>query len=457
MRLGNRQEDKVGAHVCSELHGAHKVSLERLSIPCLALFMMITRGRARFSELHDAHKVWSASRALALFTMITLPLLLMSLFVARVGYVETIDPLHQVFLDQVKAVIAKEASQDALYELLKIATPTLNKHDILDTSTRTSAFHTLQLHVHPDSHPSSNTTSLYQDVQTFYDDCCDLVKTGKRTKDYGAGDDFPPHFHVRDKWPFLNLTTLSQESRGVQDDSLTALVITQCMNSRGAIAHGNMTENTFVTESMRKYTSVQAAFEHNGGSKYLTSIADIKKELFQNGPVVSTSFILDAFLAAAGESSPMTFLPSRIGQQHELLIVGWKLTTFAEVWLALPLNGQLDPIQIAFGNFGIDETCVAPKDSFENFPWQKGPYLDLSFSSKDWMGWDTMEVLINGSELQSLGRCFESGLIKAAGKDKEPFVIRDKNKLAHSRLYGLNDVALDEKKAMWKVSVSKLV
>jgi hypothetical protein len=35
------------------------------------------------------------------------------------------DPFRQVFLDQVRVVVAKEASKESLYELLRIATPTL--------------------------------------------------------------------------------------------------------------------------------------------------------------------------------------------------------------------------------------------------------------------------------------------------------------------------------------------
>lgn len=61
------------------------------------------------------------------------------------------DPFRKVFLDQVRAVIAKDARKDTLYELLKIGTPSLQQRDVLDESTRSKAFKTLQLRIHPES------------------------------------------------------------------------------------------------------------------------------------------------------------------------------------------------------------------------------------------------------------------------------------------------------------------
>lgn len=52
----------------------------------------------------------------------------------------------------------------------------------------------------------------------------------------------------------------------------------------------------------------------------------------QNGPVVSTSFTLPQSLLSAGENSS-SLLCSRIGKEHVLLILGWKFTSFGEVWL----------------------------------------------------------------------------------------------------------------------------
>ena len=37
------------------------------------------------------------------------------------------DPFRQVFLDQVRLVVDKKASEESLYELLKIATPALKQ------------------------------------------------------------------------------------------------------------------------------------------------------------------------------------------------------------------------------------------------------------------------------------------------------------------------------------------
>lgn len=153
-----------------------------------------------------------------------------------------------------------------------------------------------------------------------------------------------------------------------------AHTVKQCINARGAIAHGQKTENIFTAENMSQHTDVTAALDCRGGTKYLTSATEIKKELMENGPVVSTSFVPSkAVVSGAG------LLRSRVNKQHELLLIGWTLAAYGEMWLAMPLDRQLEPIRIAFGQFGIDEMVMAPKNSFENVPWQSGPYLDLAF------------------------------------------------------------------------------
>lgn len=286
------------------------------------------------------------------------------------------DPFRQVFLDQVKLATSKDASIIALYELLKTAMPSLKLEDVSVEPIRKKSFKTLQLRIHPDKHPGGDTTKLYQDVLAFYDACCDSLRRGGAPRKASPNSpptsttDFPQDFHIQDKWAFLdNLSIHNPSIESLRKCDLTALTVARCVSARGAIAHGQKTERSFPTDRMRKFTSVQAALDFNGGTKFLSSVDAIKEELVENGPVVSTDFILHRSLLSAGENST-SFLPSLAGKRHELLIVGWKLTAFGEVWLVHPLNGQMDPIRIAFGQFGVDDCCLAPKNSFESTKWQ---------------------------------------------------------------------------------------
>jgi hypothetical protein len=372
------------------------------------------------------------------------------------------DPFRQLFLDQVRVVVAKEVNRETLYELLRLAVPSLTESAVLIESSRTKAFKTLQLRIHPDKHPSGDTTKLFQDVKAFYDRSCRNLCKIPKMKDnpnspFSADCEFPRDFHVQDKWPFLHIGTLQPKAMGV-DDNLTAFSAALCINARGAIAHGQKTELTYKMGDMKNLANVQHIFDSFGGAKQLTSIDEIKQELMENGPVVSTSFILSQAFLSAGEYSK-SLLHSRVGKKHELLIVGWKLTAFGEVWLAKSLKNGTDeqPIRIAFRQFGVDDICLAPANSFENKSWQSGPFFDdgnLRLSD-GWMSLPGMTLHMDSAELEALARCF-STRFEAAIAQRSPFVIREKNKIARSRRYHLKQVAWDKKKAMWRVRVIKV-
>lgn len=374
----------------------------------------------------------------------------------------TMDPFRQLFLDQVRLVVAKEANIETLHEVLRLASPSLTESEVLAESSRTKAFKTLQLRIHPDKHPGEDTTKLFQDVKAFFDLCCKNLRKIPKTKanpnsPSSAHCEFPRHFHVKDKWPFLDIGTLQPKATGIGTD-LTAFSAALCINARGAIAHGQKTELSYKMGDMKNFANVQGIFDSFGGTKQLTSIDGIKKELMENGPVVSTSFILSQAFLSAGKYS-QSLLKSRVGKKHELLIVGWKLTAFGEVWLAKSLKNGIDeqPICIAFGQFGVDDICLAPTNSFENKSWQSGPFFDdgnLRLSD-GWMRWPGMTLSMDSTELEALARCFSAGF-KAAIAQRSPFVIREKTKIARSRRYQLREVVWDKKKAMWRVKVSKV-
>lgn len=373
------------------------------------------------------------------------------------------DPFRQLFLDQVRVVVAKEANRETLHELLRLAVPSLTESAVIIESSRTKAFKTLQLRIHPDKHPSGDTTKLFQDVKAFYARSCrNLCKIpkmkGNPNSPSSADCEFPRDFHVQDKWPFLHIGTLQPKAMGV-DDNLTAFSAALCINARGAIAHGQKTELTYTMGDMTNLANVQHIFDSFGGAKQLTSIDEIKQELMENGPVVSTSFILSQAFLSAGEYYKFP-LHSRVGKKHELLIVGWKLTAFGEVWLAKSLrcgSYATETIQIAFGQFGVDDKCLAPTNSFENCPWQSGPYFDMDAisSSDEWMGWSVMTAHISSTELEALARCFSIGL-HAAIEQRSPLVIRDKNKVARSRLFRLTEIEWIIENARWEVHLCRL-
>ena len=378
------------------------------------------------------------------------------------------DPIRQLFLDHVQLVVAKEANRETLHELLRLATPKLTESAVLTEASRTTAFKRLQLRIHPDKHPGWDTTKIFHDVKAFYDICCEnICRVPKRKANpnlpFSADCEFPRDFHVQDKWPFLDVQELKPEGANVCERDLSALIAALCMNAHGAIAHGQKTELNYSIGQLKKYDGVQATFDGiggtkgvtKGGTKQLTSIEEIKKELMENGPVVSNSFILSQDFLEYSQS----LLHSRIGKKHELLIVSWKLTEFGQVWLAKSLKNGNDeqPVHIAFKQFGVDDICLAPTNWIENIPWQSGPYFDRNITSKSdvWMSWSTMFMCMDSTKLEALARCFSTGL-HAAIEQRSPLVIRHKNKVTRSRQYHLTEVEWNKEKACWKVDVSRV-
>lgn len=158
---------------------------------------------------------------------------------------------------------------------------------------------------------------------------------------------------------------------------------------------------------------------------------------------------------SAGEYSH-SLLRSCAGKVHELLIIGWKLTAFGEVWLAKPLNGQVEPIRVAFGQFGIDNLVLAPKKSFENTPWQPKPFFEIAQTSDEFLTRPSMEMQISSSEMEELSGTLKGGLIVEARDQREAFVVARKGKVAQSHRYCLTEVKWLKEERLWKVTVAKI-
>lgn len=333
--------------------------------------------------------------------------------------------------------------------------------------------------------PITVTANIFQDIQKFFD-CNTLLEfmdekkhkfthmnnrddefdneSAVSTEDGSFSertyDNFPEEFHIEIKWPHIKDTL----EANAEEDGLTHLTVSceddidkvmacRCINARGAIAHGKPPGLRYKASELTA-TTVDSIFEKYGeGSKVLETIREIKFELMNHGPVVSTSFRLSKKLADREEFKD-SFLMSQIGENHPLLITGWRLTEFGQVWIVNHLNGNKDHI-IAFGQFAIDLECLAPKGNFENTPWQLGPYFDHDFSrvAEDWRQWPNLKMYLKSNDLERLAVCFNpgTGLVHAA-TCKEPFEICNKNRKAHSRTCCVKEISWDQSRTRWKVA-----
>lgn len=316
--------------------------------------------------------------------------------------------------------------------------------------------HAIKAHgvnAHPSTHLRSTTEDdhFLKTVKTIND--ADIVV--QEQSPVIANDNFPKNFKVTDKWSFL---TPKQKVCEVVD--IRAQVAFQCVNKRGAIAHGRDTELNFdvLTMESNPFKTVAEVFEDLGGTKHIEGIPAIKEEIVKRGPVVSTSFYLTEDFMSTTENANR-FDPGLVGQKYPVLIVGWEHTAFGEVWIIQPLvKGRYVEIQkIAFRQFGIDETCIAPMNDFENTPWQSGPYFDVDMSETpfpEWCtSWNGVETNITSEDLEKLGDMLGDDFINAARK-RTKFVIRDKNKVARSRACCLTKVQKEKGPKPWRVEVS---
>lgn len=319
--------------------------------------------------------------------------------------------------------------------------------------------------------PTSVMSSLINDITKFFDcnNSIEEVEEDYEEEDEDEEDDltsasgrreeentdpganiYPDEFRVQMKWPQLN--DVPHSSIEVTcEEQLSRVMSCRCINARGAIAHGKrpglMYEAADVTQN-----TVEEVFETFGkGCKKFESISEIKEELMSCGPVVSTSFILSKTFENKNEFEH-SFLMTQVDTRHPLLITGWKCTEFGEVWICNHLDGAKDHI-IAFGHFGIDDICLAPNDSFEDTPWQAGPYFDHDFSrvTEDWRQWPNLKMYLKSSDLERLAACFDPGFVNAVASESH-FELCDKHARAHSRTCCLKEVGWDADRNKWRVT-----
>lgn len=294
--------------------------------------------------------------------------------------------------------------------------------------------------------------------------------------------EFPINFELRDEWYYLQ-----PKQKACETHLIPTQVAYQCINKRGAIAHGRPTELQFDVNVKRKpmqsaddiaaepnsniddyyveeqpqiAKSVEEVFDELGGYKELESISEIKREIVTRGPVVSTSFTLTETFMMSLENRNR-FDPNFTNKRHPVAIVGWEHTDFGEVWLIQPLirGGLADLQKIAFRQYGIDEKVIAPINSFENIPWQSGPYFDIDLSDTPFPEWSTewpgLETSITTIELEKLGEVIADDLISPPS-NRSKFIMRDKNKIARSRECYLTKMQWQNGDKAWRVEVAYL-
>ena len=371
------------------------------------------------------------------------------------------DPFRTNFLNHADLILEKKKpSAKALLELLRLATPGLKERDV----TKNSAFRALQARLHPDKHPQDpqRATRLFKEVKLFYEEC----SKPSASSDTSFSGLLPFEFEAkRSIWSHIEYDHPYYED-DLSEEQVATLVAFQCINARGAIAHGKQIELRYQNKQIMKeffqdeIQGVEATFNERGGCKTIDSVHEIKQEIFSNGPIVSASFCFshnDAY-----------FFPhlKAFVTQKAILIVGWKVTEVGEVWLVQPLArpapiGQTAPAQaaavpIAMGQFGIDDLCLAPADSFENYPWEEGPYLDIDLSPdvcQVWRTWSGIDTSLPAEQYLDLSK--RLGRISFGPTGSTQLVtVREKDKVARSKKGKIEWIEWQEEENVMKVSVT---
>jgi hypothetical protein len=236
---------------------------------------------------------------------------------------------------------------------------------------------------------------------------------------------------------------------------LAPLVAYQCINARGAIAHGKRPSLIYSWDNAYACvgSSIQEVLEKHGGYRTITGgkIDEIKVELIHRGPVISFSFIPTKNIASR---FPDSILQSRVKKHHYCVVVGWKLTEFGEVWLVQSYRGN-EVMEIPVGQFNVEETVIFPKSNFKNVTWQQGPYFDRDMpNDNDWFESAQIEFVLSSSELEDFVTIFGCLGIHQIISDKVRFVIRDVKCVAHSRSCKVQEVTFDREIKMWRIICS---
>lgn len=380
------------------------------------------------------------------------------------------DPYRALFLRQVRQIATSKPGRASLHQLLRTVEPELTLDDVESPLTRKRAFGQLKKRILQNgrNEDADAADELYFEVGEFFDACCRVMDAPVATR-IGADiktpapiqtPSFPPDFNVVEKWPFIcyhHPVIPEMGNLADRNSTLDVFMGYKCINARGCVAHGTKPGlfygwSKVEQDSARCVNAGHLFSEKFQGARRLVGKNAIKEELTTRGPVISTSFVLAPNYVSSSENMS-SFLEDRIGKNHPVVIVGWELTAFGEVWRAIACDDTVIPI--AFGQFGIDEACIAPVSNLEHVSWQSGPFLDLDVSNwpVDWMSWTEPEFLLTSDQLATLSERLDEGFRSVKGK-RARFVVRDKTKLAHSRVWYLDDIKWDPTAKKWNITAS---
>lgn len=219
-----------------------------------------------------------------------------------------------LLLDQVEAVLAQDPCEDSLYDLLKIASPNIDRYTV--TRDHQKHFKKLKFQVHPDRHTrnSERANKIFQSMADFYEQALASSKSGYAKKEKRQNQ-YPVHFRSSEKWEYIRVQGKSRTMP--KDKSVGSIVAMRCIVARGSIAHGKKIETIDRSTFERKdkdERSVTEVFEMFGGFKVLSSPDEIKAELMTHGPVVSTSFELSSAFLSSIEGRDNFFHVGRKGK-----------------------------------------------------------------------------------------------------------------------------------------------
>ncbi|CAB9501995.1 expressed unknown protein [Seminavis robusta] len=428
--------------------------------------------------------------------------------------------LREKILYQIdKILLQSPPSRTSLYNLLLLCNPDLDASALDAPIAREKAFRAVKARLHPDKHAlqeQPRVTLLFQNVQTFYVECCHAMaaqdagsryrkqtsmpsyqSTPQKTPLYTrrstfseGGSNSPKNtnnnsafeFNCFAKWPFLKQIQRDTPFQAVSTSELHYHLAYACLNYRGAIVHGQTIDCTYqvpanFVETAASPTSIPAVWDAAGFPTdqhlRLTSVDELKKEIQQHGPVVSTSFGLDPNYYQSISRHAGNFSERHVGHCHPLLIVGWTMTSQGSVWLVQGLRGTTFPM--GMGQFQIDAHAMAPPTCvLLQKSWQSpGPFWDVPDISLKCLAWKEhfdstaprattvlstlLEIVpLESSDIDALGDLWNVGL-HAVISERRVFVLRDKNQMAQSRRVLLRDLARvthKEKGKVWKVTVS---
>lgn len=308
-----------------------------------------------------------------------------------------------------RRVLMKEHSKENLLHMLQLVAPEMTLQELKNDQLRVTVMKKLLVQIHPSNFTENqDAQNIYEDVQTFYDACCSRMngeKSGsnqmkwlqrRNQKSPNTVVELVVQFNVRQKWHWLQGYLRPLSPNKIESGKVLApLVAYQCINCRGAIAHGKRPSLIYSWENVEscRGKSVMDILDKHGGYKSLTGrqVDEIKIEIIKNGPVISFSFIPSSSFALEHSDS---IVKSRIKKHHYALIVGWKLTEYGSVWLVQSYNGETT-FEVPVGQCSIDETILVPKDDFSNVTWQCGPYYDKDMSSfRGWLQSESITLVI---------------------------------------------------------------